>query len=270
MKAIISANAKGGTGKTVIAINLATQLSKHGAVGILDADLDSSNLYEYMGLHGKMGLTEERKIIPLKHNGMEIFTMGGFLPDSDKGVSITGASMKQMLIDAVENVEWGELDFLVVDAPAGTSKERFVALTEVLEPILIGVVITTQPNIQDDVKRIYDLCSRYRVRILGLIENMKGVACSKGHPLRCEQCGEEGIEEIPLDHGIEDLCNALGLEYFGSIPISKSIRKNSILPEWAMAPVMGAVEKVIKTTRYKEKLSRRLLAWAKTGVQRSN
>ena len=104
MKAIISANAKGGTGKTVIAINLAIQLSKHGSVGILDADLDSSNLYEYMGLHGKMGLTEERKIIPLKHNGMEIFTMGGFLPDSDKGVSITGASMKQMLIDAVENV----------------------------------------------------------------------------------------------------------------------------------------------------------------------
>ncbi|MCK5612426.1 P-loop NTPase [Candidatus Pacearchaeota archaeon] len=233
----------------MVALNLALELSKHGKIGLLDIDIDSANLYEALGMDEKLGLTEERRIIPMEHNGMKIFSMGGFLSNHSLGISMTGQSMKQIIEDAINVTEWGDTDYLIVDAPAGTSRDKFLAVKEALGEDLIGIVLVTQPNIIEDVRRMVDLCARHRIRILGLVENMGGMTCSQGHTVTCPDCGE--IVNPLGTGGGEDVAREYGITFFGRIPLSPAIRHglengNPEIPEEFKPPIKLAVEKILK------------------------
>jgi len=171
-----------------------------------------------------------------------------------------------MIIDAVNDTVWGDIDYMVADAPAGTSADKFLAIKDALKDSLIGCIITTQPNIIDDVHRLVDLCARHHIRIIGVIENMSGVTCSKGHVVTCPDCGE--LVEPFGSGGGKVVADSYGLNFFGKIPSSTSIRnslKNGTTPHKdvhksilravktitnTQPPRRGLIEKIVETIKW--------------------
>ncbi len=237
-KIIAVASGKGGVGKSTTAVNLAVALSTHAQglrVGILDCDIYGPSVPRMMGIQQKPVITANKKIIPLEKDGIKLMSMG-FLVDPDaaniwRGPMVMGA-VTQMLGD----VEWGELDFLIVDMPPGTGDAQ---LTLSQRAPLAGAIIVSTP--QDialiDARKAIAMFRKINVPILGIIENMSYFDCPHCH----------GRSEIFAHGGARREAEKLGVPFLGEIPLDIKIRENCDAGKTVNSYYQSIAGKIIST-----------------------
>ncbi|HET9399387.1 MAG TPA: Mrp/NBP35 family ATP-binding protein [Candidatus Acidoferrales bacterium] len=170
------ASGKGGVGKTTVAVNLALALSKLGArVGLLDADVYGPNVPLMLGTSEQPRGTAERTIIPVEAQGLRVISMG-LLSPGDAPVIWRGPMLHSVIQQFLRSVEWGELDYLILDLPPGTGD---VQLTLIQTVPLTGAIIVTTPSVVAlaDVRKAIEMFRQVNVEILGVVENMSSFIC---------------------------------------------------------------------------------------------
>lgn len=168
---IAVSSGKGGVGKSTVSTHLALSLSKKYKVGLLDADIYGPSIPRMMGcLNQKPQITENQKLIPIERYKLKLMSIG-FLVDENAAVVWRGPMLFKAMDQFLRDVEWGELDYLIVDLPPGTGDVQLSLVQKV--PLSGAVVVTTPQNISlIDVKKAIDMFNRVQTPILGLIENM--------------------------------------------------------------------------------------------------
>lgn len=172
---------KGGVGKSTTAVNLAVALSRTGArVGLLDADIYGPNIPMMMGIREERPtVNDKEQLIPFENYGIKVMSIG-FLVDAGKPLIWRGPMLHGVIRQFLGSVQWGELDYLVVDLPPGTGDAQ---LSLVQSAPLSGAVIVTTPQAValSDVRRSIGMFNEVKVPVLGLIENMAGLECPHCH-----------------------------------------------------------------------------------------
>ena len=195
---IAVSSGKGGVGKSTVAANLAVAWAQKGAaVGLLDADITGPNLPMIMGLDGRP-LSTGTKILPLEAYHVKVMSMG-FLVDPERPIIWRGPMIHHAIRQLLDDVDWGNLDYLVVDLPPGTGDAQ---LTLAQSVPLRGVLIVTQPQEMalGDALRGMTMFEQVDVPILGIIENMSGDFFGQGGGQRlAESRGVPFLGSIPLD-----------------------------------------------------------------------
>jgi ATP-binding protein involved in chromosome partitioning len=213
---IAVASGKGGVGKSTITVNLAIALAKTGAkVGLLDADIYGPSIPLMMGCVGERPLTRESKIMPIERFGVKLMSLGFLLEEGQavlwRGPMVAG-TVKQLLSD----VNWGQLDYLLVDLPPGTG-DAPMSLAQ-LVPLTGVVIVTTPHNVAANIAgKAAALFRRLNSPILGVVENMATMICPS--------CGEE----VPVFKGMrgDQLAQDLGTPYLGSIPLDPMVSESA-------------------------------------------
>jgi ATP-binding protein involved in chromosome partitioning len=173
---IAVASGKGGVGKTTVAVNLALALARMGGkVGLLDADVYGPNVPLMLGTNEQPRATSSRTIIPVEAHGVKLISIGLLTP-GDQPMIWRGPMLHSVIQQFLRSVEWGELDYLVLDLPPGTGD---VQLTLIQTVPLSGAVIVTTPSAVAlaDVRRAIEMFRQVNVPILGVVENMSTFSC---------------------------------------------------------------------------------------------
>ena len=170
-KIIAVASGKGGVGKSTVASNLALALREFGSVGLLDADIYGPSLPRMMGaLNQKPVVTEGHRITPITRYNVKMMSIG-FLVDEASAVVWRGPMLFKAMDQFFRDVEWGELDYLIIDLPPGTGDVQLSLVQKV--PVNYAVIVTTPQNVAlMDAKKAIDMFNRTGVKIAGVIENM--------------------------------------------------------------------------------------------------
>jgi len=217
--AIISG--KGGVGKSLVTVNLATGLARNGRKGkiaILDADLTGPCIPKMLGLNGRKLDQGPAGIRPsLGLEDIKVVSMAFLLPSDDAPVIWRGPLKMGAIRQFLEEVDWGDLDYLLVDLPPGTGDESLSILQ--LLPEMDGVIIVTIPSevSQAVVKKAVTFARKMNVPILGIVENMSGMLCP--------HCGE--IIEVFSRGGGAKVSDEMGVELLGSIPLDPQVSADS-------------------------------------------
>jgi Mrp family chromosome partitioning ATPase len=205
---------KGGVGKSTVAANLATALSRKGLkVGLLDADIHGPNLAKMLGVEDKKLEISGEHLSPVKINeNLKLVSMS-FLLDSPGSPVIWRGPMKMKIIQQfLGDVEWGELDWLICDSPPGTGDEH-LSIAQLI-PATTALIVTTPQDVSIlDSRKAVTFAQKLNLKILGIIENMSG--------LTCPHCGKE--IELFKKGGGQKVAEELGIHFLGRIPIDPRI-----------------------------------------------
>ncbi len=232
------ASGKGGVGKSTVAVNLALALSALGwRTGLMDADVYGPSVAMMVGALEPVKLTADRRIIPLERYGIRYVSMALFINDQTP-VIWRGPMVTKLETEFLFNVEWGELDCLLLDLPPGTGDAQ---LTITQRVALAGGVIVTTP--QDlallDVKRGVTMFQEVGVPVLGVVENMSYYLCRK--------CGHR--HEIFAHGGGARYAEELGLPFLGELPIVREVREGGdnakpLVATWPAHPIAASFKSI--------------------------
>lgn len=201
---------KGGVGKSSVATNLAVSLSLKGfQVGLLDVDIHGPSVPHLLGLTGLLEVDQNKGIQPKRYSEhLSVVSMESLLKDPDQAVLWKGPMKTSAIRQFVSDVDWGPLDFLIIDSPPGTGDESMAILKTV--PDALSIVVTTPQEISlADVRKSINFLQYVKANILGVVENMSG--------LICPHCAQE-IDLFKKGGGLE-LAQKYGLNFLGAIPL---------------------------------------------------
>ncbi len=205
---------KGGVGKSTVAVNLAVSLSLSGRrVGLLDIDIHGPSVPRMMGLNGRQVRSTGDALLPVEVKGLRVMSLGFLLPREEDAVIWRGPLKMGLIKQFLKDVEWGELDYLVVDAPPGTGDEPLSVCQLIDEADGAVIVATPQEVALSAVRKSITFCRQLRLPVLGIVENMSGFVCP--------HCGR--ATEIFKAGGGERLARESGVPFLGRIPIDPAV-----------------------------------------------
>jgi ATP-binding protein involved in chromosome partitioning len=205
---------KGGVGKTTLAVNTAVALAKLGfRVGLIDADIYGPNVPLMLGTSQQPRVLPNNQIEPNLAHGVKVISVG-FISPGDKPMVMRGPMLHQIIRQFLQQVEWGELDFLIVDLPPGTG-DVVISLVQTV-PLTGAVVVSTPSDVSlQDARKALEMFHQVKVEVLGIVENMSHFTCPHCH------------QEIDIfsKGGAERTAKQFALPFLGSIELDPDIRQ---------------------------------------------
>ena len=203
---------KGGVGKTTVAVNLAIALAHLGhETGLLDADVYGPNVPLMMGTNSTPGAIGER-IQPLENYGVRLMSMG-FLNPGDKPLVWRGPMLHSVIQQFLRGVDWGELDYLIIDLPPGTGDVQLSLIQTA--PVTGAIVVTTPSAVSlEDARKAVLMFQQVRVPVLGMVENMSY--------LQCPHCDER--IDVFSNGGGRRTAEAMSIDFLGALPLDPTVR----------------------------------------------
>jgi len=213
---IAVASGKGGVGKSTTAVNLALALAAEGAqVGILDADIYGPSQPMMMGITGRPETSDGKTMEPMENHGLQVSSIG-FMIDPDEPMVWRGPIVTQALQQLLEQTNWRDLDYLIVDMPPGTGDIQLTLSQKV--PVTGAVIVTTPQDIALlDARKGLKMFEKVGIPILGIVENMSTHICSN--------CGH--AEPIFGVGGGQKMCAEYGVDFLGALPLTMAIREQT-------------------------------------------
>lgn len=212
IKSVIAvASGKGGVGKSTVSVNLAVALAKQGKkVGLLDADIYGPSAPQLLNISEKPEVNGEKKLIPIERHG--VFTMSiGYMVSPEQAMIWRGPMVQSALIQMLEDVDWPELDVLVMDMPPGTGDIQLTMAQRI--PVTGALIVTTPSSLATaDVKRAVAMFEKTEIPVIGLVENMAYLDAPDGSRLH------------PFGEGGTQLAESLGLTHLAALPIDAAIQ----------------------------------------------
>lgn len=205
---------KGGVGKSTVATNLAVGLSQSGyKVGLMDVDLHGPNIPRMLGVTGQPENIPGSRVRPVRcSDNLTMISIESVMSDKDQAVIWRGPVKISAIRQFLSDVQWGELDYLIVDAPPGTGDEPLTVAQTI--PEARAVIVTTPQEVSlADVRKSINFCREVGLQILGIVENMSGQ--------KCPQCGHEIF--LFKSGGGEKTANEMGIPFLGRIPIDPAV-----------------------------------------------
>ncbi len=208
---IVVISGKGGVGKSTVAVNLAVSLSLSGRkVGLLDVDIHGPSIPNLLGLQGVTLQANNKTISPARFSeNLKVMSIGFLLNSRDEAIIWRGPMKMGVINQFLKDVEWGDLDYLVVDSPPGTGDEP-LSICQLIEDADGAVIVTTPQNVSLlDVRKSINFCKKLDMNVLGIVENMSGFACP--------ECNK--VIDIFKKGGGEIMALEMDVRYLGSIPL---------------------------------------------------
>lgn len=238
---ILVLSGKGGVGKSTVAVNLAVWLSTNDKkVGLLDIDIHGPSVPRLLGLEGKGVQGKGESIEPVSYgDNLKVMSIGFLLPGDADPVIWRGPMKHNLINQFTSNVNWGRLDYLIVDCPPGTGDEP-LSIVQSLENIDGAVVVTTPQQLSViDVKKCISFCRQLNLPVLGVVENMSGFVCpncktkveifkSRGGQEVAEQFNVPFLGSIPIDCAVVSACDS-------GKPIVKHDKKSDVAESFGAA-----------------------------------
>ena len=205
---------KGGVGKTSTSVNLAMALAKKGfMVGIMDVDLHGPDVPRMLGLTGMLDLNKNNKLNPMRYSeNLKVVSIESLIASKDDAIIWRGPLKYSAIRQFIGEVEWGSLDFLIIDSPPGTGDEP-LTIAQTIRDAKAIIVTTPQEVSLADVRKSISFCRTVKMDILGLIENMSGFTCP--------HCNK--VVDLFGSGGGKKTADSAGIEFLGKIPFDPNI-----------------------------------------------
>ena len=218
-KKILVLSGKGGVGKSTVSAQLAFALAKREKdVGLLDVDICGPSIPKMLGLKGReVRQTAEGWSPVYLDDRLGVMSIGFLLPNDDDAIVWRGPRKNGIIKQFLADVTWGDLDYLIVDTPPGTSDEHLSIVTYLSDAGIDGAILVTTPQevALQDVRKEINFCRLTGIKILGVIENMSGFSCPNCHE-KCEIFA-------PTTGGAEQMCASMDVPFLGRIPMNAAV-----------------------------------------------
>ncbi|KAK3828622.1 MAG: cytosolic Fe-S cluster assembly factor NUBP1 [Benniella sp.] len=244
---ILVLSGKGGVGKSSFTTQLSFALShdEETQVGVMDIDICGPSIPKMFGLDGEQIHSSNSGWSPVYvTDNLGVMSIGFILQDADDAIIWRGPKKNGLIKQFLKDVDWGDLDYLVVDTPPGTSDEHLSVVQYLKETGITGAILITTPQevALQDVRKEIDFCRKVKIPIIGVVENMAGFVCPN--------CKGESVIFAPTTGGAKKMAADTNVRFLGSIPLDPRIGKScdqglSFLEEYPDSPATLAYQSII-------------------------